>query len=263
MPEASHARVGIILPFFRSVAYIREAIKSVLRQQDAPDWQLYLINDGSDESDVEIAASFCCKYPNRMQLLEHPGRRRRGISASRNLGLQCATEEFIAFLDADDIWYPHKLRTQVALLDRHANAIMTYGPALRWYSWDGGKDIHVPTLIERYGTDCLVPGVALLETFLLDEAQTPCTGSVLIRRTAVNECGLFENQFLGLYDDQVLYAKLCLSGVVFVSSDCVSRYRKHSQSCCSQAAANGTERLERVRFLAWLESYQELARCAR
>ena len=249
-------RVSIVLPFYRAAKYISEAVESVFAQQGYTDWRLYLVNDGSDEGDVEIARRLRRRYPDKIELLEHPGRSRCGISASRNLGIRRADGDLIAFLDADDVWYPHKLRSQVAILDAHPSADMIYGPALRWFSWSAGEDVEVPTTVDGFGSDCLVPGAALLATFLRDEALTPCTGSVLIRRSAIEECGYFEDRFWGLYDDQVLYSKLCLNGEIFVSSDCVSRYRKHSQSCCSQALAEGTEVDARERFLGWLRAYE-------
>ena len=249
-------RVSVVLPFFRARKYLAEAVESVLAQQDYTDWQLYLINDGSDEEDVAIATSFCRLHPDKIVLLEHPGRVRCGTSASRNLGIRSAEGDLIAFLDADDVWYPHKLRSQVAALDEHPGADMIYGPALRWYSWCGGVDEHVPAEVDGFGSDCLVPGSALLATFLRDESLTPCTGSVLIRRSALERCGYFEDQFRGLFDDQVLYAKLCLTGKIFVSSDCVSLYRKHSESFCHRAAADGSESAERERFLEWLRDFE-------
>ena len=258
----SKERVSIVLPFFRAGEYITEAIESVLAQQDYTEWRLYIINDGSDEEDVAIAQRYCRLYPNQIEMFEHAGRKRRGISASRNLGIRQAKGDFLAFLDADDVWYPHKLRAQVAALDAHPSADMIYGPALRWYSWNGGTDEHVPVAVDGFGSDCLVPGSALLRTFLRDEALTPCTGSVLIRLAAVRRCGYFEDQFWGVYDDQVLYAKLCLNADIVVSSDCVSRYRKHAQSCCSQAIADGIEYAERDRFLTWLHAYEMASQCA-
>jgi glycosyltransferase involved in cell wall biosynthesis len=250
-------RVSVVLPFFRAERYLAQAVESVLGQQGYTNWRLYLINDGSDEADSPIARQYCRLYPDQLQLLEHPGKARRGTSASRNLGMRSARGDLIAFLDADDIWYPHKLAFQVALIDANPGADMIYGPALRWHSWNGGVDEHVPARVDRFGSDCLVPGEALLETFLRDEALTPCTGSVLIRHAALKRCGYFEHDFPGLFDDQVLYAKLCLSGDVFVSSNCVSSYRKHDESCCSQAAINGSEAAERKRFLSWLGNYRQ------
>lgn len=255
--KRTQPRVSIVLPFFRAGRYLAQAIESILDQEEYSDWRLLLVNDASEAPDLDIAEEFCNAFPEKITLLEHPDRRRHGISASRNLAISCARSEFIAFLDADDTWYPHKLRSQIAVLVRHPEADMIYGPALRWRSWNGGVDILVPASVDGFGSDCLVPGSALLTTFLRDEALTPCIGSVIIRRSALLRVGCFEQQFWGLYDDQVLYAKLGDFARVWVSSDCVSRYRKHAQSCCGQAEALGSGDEARVQFLNWLNQYRE------
>ncbi len=244
------------MPFLRAERYLAEAVDSVLAQKGYDDWRLYLINDGSDEGDVPLAKQLCRRYSPRITLLEHPDGRQHGSSASRNLGIRQSRGQYIAFLDADDVWYPHKLQSQVKLFDAMAEADMLYGSALRWWSWNGGEDVHVPSAVDGYGADCLVPGTAVLATFLRDEGLTPCTGSVLIRRSALERCGYFEDDFADLYDDQVLYSKLCLHGDVFVSSDCVSRYRQHANSSCARAHAGGKGVGERTRFLQWLGSYR-------
>jgi len=255
--KRNQSRVSIVLPFYCAGRYLAEAIESILNQEGYSDWHLFLVNDGSEKPDVAIAKEFCSAFPERIVLLEHPDRQRHGISASRNLAISRAQSEFIAFLDADDSWYRHKLRSQIAALDRHPEAGMIYGPALRWRSWNGGSDVFVPASVDGFGSDCLVPGSALLATFLRDEALTPCIGSVIIRRATLLSVGCFEQQFWGLYDDQVLYAKLCDRARIWVSSDCVSRYRKHAQSCCGQAEALGSGLEMRAQFLDWLNQYQQ------
>ena len=59
------------------------------------------------------------------------------MSASRNLGLREAQGEFVAFIDADDVYLPEKLERQSDLLDAHPDAAMVYGPTLHWHSWTG------------------------------------------------------------------------------------------------------------------------------
>lgn len=255
--KRNQSRVSIVLPFYRAGRYLAEAIESILNQEGYSDWHLFLVNDGYEEPDVATAKEFCNAFAEQITLLEHPDGQRHGISASRNLAISCAQSEFIAFLDADDTWYPHKLRSQIAALDCHPEAGMIYGPALRWWSWNGGSNVFVPASVDGFGSDCLVPGSALLATFLRDEALTPCIGSVIIRRSTLLSVGCFEQQFWGLYDDQVLYAKLCGRTRIWVSSDCVSRYRKHAQSCCGQAEAIGSGLKARAQFLDWLNQFRE------
>jgi glycosyltransferase involved in cell wall biosynthesis len=258
MDNGQHEKVSVIMPFFRSAAYIRDAIESVLAQDSDVPWRLYLINDGSDQADVTIAREFCAANSGKIRLIGSPGSVHRGSSAARNLGIRSSAGSIIAFLDADDVWYPHTLRTQVALLDAHPRADMCYGSALRWCSWNGkDEDFDVSCTVDGFGVDRLVPGEAVLSTFLRDEWLTPCTGSVAIRRSAFLASGGFEEQFQGLFDDQVLYAKLCLGGQVYVTSQGLSKYRRHPDSCCSQAVARGIEPAERERFSEWLASYRK------
>ncbi len=240
---------------------MEEAIESILNQQGFADWHLLMVDDGSDDCDVAIARKFAKLYPEQMSLLAHPQGVRRGISASRNLALRQARGELIAFLDADDTWFPHKLRFQTEALNNCPAADMIYGPALRWCSWNGGEDVLVPATVDGYGTDCVVPGRALLDTFLRDESLTPCTGSVTIRTAAIEKVGGFERQFRGVYDDQVLYAKICSTSQILVSSECVSRYRRHPDSCCALAALGDTGEAEKARFLSWLARYQNETDC--
>ena len=255
--------VSVIMPFFHAGHYLRDAIESVLAQDGDVSWRLYLVNDAAKEDtanrlDVEIAREFCTTYSHLIRLLEHPGGFHRGISATRNLGIRSSAGEFIAFLDADDVWYPHALRTHVSCLEAYPDAVMSYGSALRWYSWNGkDADFDVPCTVDGFGADQLVPGAAVLSTFLRDEWLTPCPSAVAVRRSAFDAVGGFEEQFEGLFDDQVLFTKLCLQGQVYITSDRLSKYRRHPESCCSQAEVNGTEAAERKRFEEWLAAYRQ------
>src|SRR5262249_40463181 len=99
--------VSVIMIFLNAEPFIEEAIDSVLQQTYA-DWELLLVDDGSSDASTQIARRFAAGLPGRVRYLEHDQHVNLGKSASRNLGISEARGEFIAFLDADDVWLPHK-----------------------------------------------------------------------------------------------------------------------------------------------------------
>ncbi len=109
--------VSVIIPCYRSGRYVEEAVRSV-QAQTFQDWEFLLVNDGSgDAATLEALERIEAFGDDRIQLLQHPGAENRGVSASRNLGLDHARGRYIAFLDSDDAWLPEKLKRQVAILE--------------------------------------------------------------------------------------------------------------------------------------------------
>ena len=104
--------VSVIIPFYNAGAWLDEAIKSVLHQTYT-NWEIILIDDGSLKEDTVIAKSYASKFPERIFYVQHDGRINRGLTVSRNVGIQHAQGELIAFLDADDFWLPEKLQHQL------------------------------------------------------------------------------------------------------------------------------------------------------
>lgn len=107
MPTAE--TVSVVIPCYNGAAYLREAIDSVLRQTVAP-LELLVINDGSTDDSAEVAGSY--GPPVRVVSQEN-----RGLAATRNRGLDEARGDWVAFLDADDVWEPNKLEMQLAALE--------------------------------------------------------------------------------------------------------------------------------------------------
>lgn len=252
-------RVSIVCPFWNSARFLEEAIDSVLLQS-FKDWELLLVNDGSSDGSREIVQRYTEFYPERIRLLEHEGRANRGISASRNLAIAHAKGDLLALIDSDDIWLPGKLEQQVNDLDRNPDAVMAFGAAERWYQWPGNDngdqpDFLVPSAIPGHDTDILIPPPDLLQAWLQDESKTPCTCTVIARMSAVLASGGFVDDFAGLFDDQVFYARLCATCPVYLSSRCFARYRQHASSCCGTARSNGTEEADRHRFHEWLRTH--------
>jgi glycosyltransferase involved in cell wall biosynthesis len=208
-----------------------------------------------------MARAWAERHPQRIRFLEHAGRRNLGMSASRNLGIGQARGEYIAFLDADDVWLPDKLARQTDFLQSQPGAAMLCAPAQFWYSWSGtpadrGRDFDQALALPR---DQLVEPPALLRLFLADEWSSLC--DVLVRRSAAEAVGGYEDAFRGMYEDQVFHAKICLKYPVFVSSEVGYRYRQHSEACTVLSNDAGRYRETREKFLDWVEAHLSEERC--
>lgn len=247
--------VSTVMIFFNEERFFPEAIESVFAQT-YKNWELLLVDDGSTDGSTEIALRHAQQYPGKVRYLEHDGHRNRGASAARNLGISNAKGEYIAFLDADDVWLPQKLERQVALLNSQPEAAMLCGATQWWYSWTGNPEDtkldHIRTLSVKPNT--LVRPPKLLTLFLRN-ANVPCTCSVLLRQEIIEATGGFEEAIRRVYTDQAFYAKVCLKAPVFVSGECWDKYRQHPDSCCSVAKRTKQLDFAELFYLNWLEPY--------
>jgi glycosyltransferase involved in cell wall biosynthesis len=249
-------RVSVIMPFLDAERFIDEAIRSVLDQRFT-DWELLLVDDGSTDSSTEIAHSYALAHPGKIRYLEHEGHRNLGPSTSRNLAIAHARGEYLAPLDADDIWLPNKLAEQVPLMDARPDVGMLTGRTLVWYSWtgkpaDAERDHILPLGV---GPNTLVPPPTMLARLLQARVRTPCPCSILLRRSVVEEVGGFEDEFRFVFTDQVLYAKLFLATPVFVADGCWDKYRQHSTSSGFVAQKTGRSLAAEIAYLDWLAEY--------
>jgi glycosyltransferase involved in cell wall biosynthesis len=97
--------VSCVVPAFNAARFLREAIDSVLAQTH-PDLDIIVVDDGSTDETATIAGT----YGDRLRLVRQEN---RGPAGARNRGLDCAQGEYVAFLDADDLWLPDKLSRQM------------------------------------------------------------------------------------------------------------------------------------------------------
>ena len=105
--------VSVIMPAFNAEPYIGKALESV-RAQTYQDWEIIVTNDGGTDGTVRIVTEFAQQTPRNVVLLEHA--QSQGPSAARNAAMKSAKGEYIAFLDADDIWMPDHLERVCAVL---------------------------------------------------------------------------------------------------------------------------------------------------
>src|SRR5688572_6006241 len=97
--------VSVVIIFLDAEEFIQEAIDSVFSQTYEM-WELLLVDDGSKDSSSMIARRYAEEFPAKVRYLHHHGHQNLDMPASRNVGITAARGEYIAFLDADDIWLP-------------------------------------------------------------------------------------------------------------------------------------------------------------
>ena len=175
--------VTVITIFLNAERFLEEAIENVVGQSYT-EWELLLVDDGSTDSSAEIALRYANQYPQQVRYLQHADHENLGKSTSRNLGISEARGEYIAFLDADDVWMSEKLEQQVEILDAQPDAAMLYGRTQKWFGWTGDpEDIQKDSLTQlAVEPETLVQPPLLLTRFLENEHVYPCTCSMLVRR---------------------------------------------------------------------------------
>ncbi|MCM8569628.1 glycosyltransferase [Gramella jeungdoensis] len=104
--------VSVIMPAYNSEAFISEAIRSVL-DQTYTNWELFVIDDASSDSTLKIVQKYA-EGDDRICVLKNSFN--KGTHQTRNKGIEAATGDFMAFLDADDQWKPKKLEKQLKTL---------------------------------------------------------------------------------------------------------------------------------------------------
>ena len=150
------------------------------------------------------------------------------------------------------------LEHQIAILESQPKAAMVYGNTQYWYSWSGKHEDKMLDFIPKLGvrSNILYTPPTLLRLFLEGNAAVPCSCSILVRSKALEAVGGFEERFRDLYEDQALYAKICLEMPVFVSDKCLEKYRQHPEQSCSVAEEkSGQTHFARLEYLEWTATY--------
>src|SRR5437899_2524577 len=110
--------VSVIIPAYNAAVTIAEAIDSALAQT-APPLEVIVVNDGSTDSTGEVLD----RYGHRIHVIAQPN---AGLSSARNAALRVTRGEYIAFLDADDIWAPQMLARTVPFLDADPECTLVF-----------------------------------------------------------------------------------------------------------------------------------------
>ncbi len=197
--------ITVVIPVYNGEKTIRETIQSVFNQS-LSDLELLVINDGSTDSTLEVVSQI---KDERLKVYTYPN---AGLAASRNRGISLAKSEYISFIDADDLWTPDKLESQLKALQKNPKAAVVYS----WTDWIDessqllGKGSHntqqgevlAKLLLNDFvanGSNCLIKMQAFREVGGFDETLTAVEDWDMWLRLAERY------QFVAVPSPQVLY----------------------------------------------------------
>lgn len=166
----------VVIPAYNAAAYLAQTIESVL-SQSFTDFELLIIDDGSTDNTAIIAENYQQK-DKRVKLLIQSN---RGVSATRNQGIESSNSQYIAFIDADDQWFPDKLALHYEHLEKNPDLGVSYAK-VEFLTPDGK---HTGKIAKGRLTE-LQP-----EHFLYDN-PTMTVSNIVVRRQVFQEIGCFD-----------------------------------------------------------------------
>ncbi|MCS7082302.1 MAG: glycosyltransferase family 2 protein [Bacteroidetes bacterium] len=237
--------VSVILPVYRRPAeWLCEAIASV-REQHLSDWELLIVDDGSE--DEEARRAFERFRDERLRFYKLP--QNRGPAGARNVGACLARGRYLAFLDSDDRYLPHRLQRHSELLEAHSEVGFVYGELIGQFP-DGrltsrplqGKGRALPS-------GWIAPAL-LRRSFIR-------TSAVTVRQAAFLSVGGFD-EALRWNEDDDLWFRLALRYPVLFCPDPVAVYRFHpGRMSLKRTEAARYQIATYAKYLSW---YPELMR---
>ena len=171
--------VSVIIPAYNAAEWIGETLQSVLAQSFR-DLEIIVVDDGSIDDTVSVTKAF----GKGVKLIRKP---HSGKSASRNAGIYAAQGEYIAFIDADDLWLPEKLELQLQMFSRNPNLGWVYSDGYLFEDKSTKNSMTFGSISHLYNGNILCP--LLLRDFI--PSPTP-----VIRRELLDEIGCFDETLL-------------------------------------------------------------------
>lgn len=238
--------VSVIIPAYNVGPHIAEAIDSVL-SQDYPQIEVIVVDDGSKDDTADVVAN---RYPQATLIRKANG----GAATARNAGIREAHGEFIAFLDADDIWLPGKLTAQVDYFHAHPEVGMSCTGFSQWVCDENGVFPDPLTVIPAQG-DLAVDAIdadlsgwiyhkLLLRNFVW-------TTVVMMRRSLIDKVGFYDESYR-LGQDYEYFLRASRETEVHRLTRAYALYRQHPGSATARGIDyNYAARIVRQAKDAW------------
>jgi|GEM_PF-3307293 len=193
--------VGVVIPAFNAARTIGRALSSVFAQDRTPEC-VVVVDDGSQDNTCAVVAQ---RFPSVRLVSQENG----GPSRARNAGAALLDTDWIAFLDADDVWFHDKIATQLALAAQEPRVALV---AAGWTRSLTRREIAAHRVPARD-----LPQLALLFGYFLGPS------GVMVRREAFERAGGFRPAMDGI-EDRDLFARLAMSGRALLADGVLWHY---------------------------------------
>jgi glycosyltransferase involved in cell wall biosynthesis len=183
-------KVSIVIPAYNAMKYLPETVATVFHQT-YEDYEVIIVNDGSTD-DVALWVTEL-NHP-KIRLISQEN---QGLSGARNTGISHAQGDYVALLDADDLWHPTKLEKQVKLLDRFPGAGLVY-------TWTALMSESGQLTGRFFGAK----DEGKVWKKLIEFNVVGCGSVPLIRRTCFDKVGLFDRNLRSFVEDWDLWLRM-------------------------------------------------------
>ena len=208
--------VDVIIPAFNAAKFLPFALDSVAAQ-DFQDWQIILVDDGSTDNTRDIVAPYLDRFGAKMKYVRQEN---RGLPAARNTAIRSSDSEFIAILDADDIWLPCRLTESVKSFAGNREIGLSYGRVL-WMDGDGN-------ILHNFRVNPNIVRGNIASSIYKREVDLPCP-TVAFRRQCIEEVGLFD-ETMRATEDRDLWLRIALRYKVVAIPKVIAYYRTSASS---------------------------------
>jgi glycosyltransferase involved in cell wall biosynthesis len=191
--------ISVVIPTFNSGSVVTQAVESALGQTSQPH-EIIVVDDGStDDTQSELR-----QFQQRIVSLRQQN---AGVAAARNAGIARATGDFVAFLDADDVWHPKKLAFQIQSLQDHRPALGAVGTDT--FDWPRVTMPEIAVVAPASTIECIDWDSLVVKNCLT-------TSSMLVRRDVLRKAGTFDTALQGPedYDLWLRVAEIANVGVL-------------------------------------------------
>ncbi len=231
------SKVSIIIPNYNYGIFIAKTLDSVLAQT-FQEYEVIVIDDGSTDHSLKVIKSFSEKFDGKLVLLTQQN---KGVYAARNLGLRHAQGEYIAFLDADDIWFPELLEESVNLLEANPDFHLVYSNTEYFDSKTGlAKGLNFD---ERSGK---IPVTGKCVDKLFTQGNFVPLMSVVMRRDVIDSVGYFDEK-LRVAADYEFFMRVSSTFPVAYTGKVLVRVRRHGNNLTNKSLLQAKANLRVIR----------------